>query len=129
MSRNIANILWTKACHDFNAGSRIADANPEDIGDQVLGLLLQQSVEKATKALITAKNLKYSHTHDIHHLFQLLAKKIEVPQQFEDLIGLSMFATREKYESPILPDRLDKQDLLNEVKAFLEWVAAAGNFN
>jgi hypothetical protein len=40
-----------------------------------------------------------------------------------------MFATREKYESPILPDRLNKQDLLNEVKAFLEWVAAAGDFN
>jgi len=126
LSKNIANILWTKAGHDFNAAAEIVDADPMKIGDQVFGMLLQQSVEKAVKALILAKNLKYSHTHDLHHLLNLLSKKISVPAQARELEDLTIFASRERYETPISDDRLDRRQLLEAVREFLVWTSEVG---
>jgi len=43
-----------------------ANADPP-MNDETVGLHLQQAVEKATKALMTWKNIKYPFTHDIPH--------------------------------------------------------------
>ena len=56
MSENIANILWIKALHDYNAAENLQDSDPEIVGDQVIGLLLQQSVEKAIKSTLLRRS-------------------------------------------------------------------------
>lgn len=119
----IADVLWNKACHDWNAAERLLDADPEFIGDQVFGFLLQQSVEKATKSVLTRKKIKYDHVHDLGILlgilFDTLSKKIDVPPKFGRLRGLTMYATIERYESPLSPHRLDRQEILTLVREFL----------
>lgn len=127
-SRNVAVVLFTKACHDWNAASRLVDVDPLVVGDQVFGLLLQQSVEKAIKSLIATTSLRYDHTHDIHHLIRQLSKKIDVPEQFSSLDELTLFASREKYEAPISEHALDRTTILTSVQCFLEWVSKTGAF-
>jgi HEPN domain-containing protein len=123
LSRNVANVLWTKAFHDYNAAEKLKDVDPEIVGDQVFGLLLQQSVEKAVKSLILRANLSYDRTHDLHHLFKILSKKMVIPAEFEPLEGLTMFASHEKYEAPISQTLLDRRGLLRGVKKFLDWAS------
>ena len=120
MSRSIAEMLWLKACHDYNAAEKLLDSDPEIVGDQVFGLLLQQSVEKAIKSTLLRKRLKYERVHDVGVLLDILSKKIAIPPKFERLQGLTMYAATERYESPLSPRRLDRQEILNLVRGFLE---------
>jgi HEPN domain-containing protein len=112
-------VLWDKACHDWNAAERLLDADPELVGDQVFGFLLQQSVEKATKSVLARKRIKYDRVHDLGLLLDTLSRKIEVPPQFGKLRGLTMYATSERYESPPSPHRLDRREVLDLVREFL----------
>jgi len=128
LSKSIATILWTKARHDFNAASVLVNLSPLEVGDQVFGLLLQQSIEKSVKALILAMKLRYDHTHDIEHLFHQLSKKIQVPSQFEELIEMTVFASKERYETPLSDRPIDRSVYLVNVQYFLEWIAETGGF-
>ena len=119
MSKIVADVLWVKACHDWNAASKLLDTDPELVGDQVFGLLLQQSVEKATKSVLTRWRVKYDRVHDLGLLLDTLSKKIEVPPKFGRLRGLTMYATSERYESPLSPHRLDRREILDLTKEFL----------
>lgn len=126
MSRAVAAILWTKSCHDFNAAADLKDTDPDRVGDQVFGLLLQQSVEKAVKSLMLRKNLRYSHTHDLRKLFQELSRRVEIPPELGYLDELSSFAMQERYEVPVSPYRMDRNGLLRDVRLLLDWVAENG---
>ena len=129
MFKIVAHTLWIKANHDFNAAAKIVDTDPREVGDQVFGMLLQQSVEKAIKALILTKNLKYDHTHDLHRLLNLLAKKTTVPEKIRELEDLTMFASQERYETPISDDKLNRPWLLDTVQEFLAWALEEGEFD
>jgi HEPN domain-containing protein len=125
LSRAVAKILWTKAQGGFHAAVVLANADPP-IGDEAVGLHLQQAAEKATKALLTWKNIKYPFTHDIHTLLQLLAgKDCVVPEQFWDLDTLTPFATQARYERVVPPGSLDRSAFLALVREFLAWTAGA----
>ena len=119
MSEETANILWIKACHDYNAAEKLLDSDPEIIGDQVFGLLLQQSVEKAIKSILKRKRLKYKHIHNVRILLDTLSNHIDIPPGFEKLQGLTMYTSTEKYESPLSPHKIDRQEILDLVRNFL----------
>ena len=116
----MANILWTKAIHDYNAAHELCDVDPETVGDQVFGLLLQQCVEKALKASILRCSLKYQRVHDIAILMKTLAKRCDVKPEFGELCGLSSYAATERYESPFSTHRLDREGLLDLTRVLLE---------
>jgi HEPN domain-containing protein len=119
LSRDIAAILWIKALHDYNAANKLLSIDPEIVGDQVFGLLLQQSVEKAIKSTLLEKGQKYLHVHDLSLLIDTLSEKIAIPPGFGRLQDLTMYAVTED-ESPLSPHRVDRQELLGIVKSFLE---------
>lgn len=119
MSENIANILWIKALHDYNAAENLQDSDPEIVGDQVVGLLLQQSVEKAIKSTLLRRRHKYNRVHDVGILLDVLAEEIVIPPEFERLKGLIMYASIERYESPLSPHRIDRLSILKLVREFL----------
>jgi HEPN domain-containing protein len=121
LSKSIANVLLTKSAHDYNAAKHFVNVEPALVGDHVFGLLLQQSVEKAVKALTLDHRLKYEHIHDIHRLFQILSKKIAIPAEFDILEGLSMYATRERCEAPLAEQHIDRGALIELTRRFLEW--------
>jgi HEPN domain-containing protein len=119
LSEDTANILWVKACHDYNAAEKLLDSDPEIVGDQVFGLLLQQSVEKAIKSILKRKRLKYKHIHNVRILLDTLSDRIDIPPGFEKLQGLTMYASTEKYESPLSPHTINRQEILDLVRDFL----------
>lgn len=119
MSEDTANILWIKACHDYNAAERLLGSDPEIVGNQVIGFLLQQSVEKAIKSILKKNRLKYAKTHDVGDLLDILSRIIDVPPKFGDLLGLTMYASIERYESPLSPHEMNRQKILDLVRDFL----------
>ena len=125
MSENVAAILWIKSLHDYNAAEELQDSDPEIVGDQVFGLLLQQSVEKAIKSTLVRKGQKYNRVHDVGILLDALAEEIDIPPRFERLKGLTMYASIERYESPLSPHRLDRREILSLAGAFLNLLEEA----
>lgn len=121
MSKAVAEILRKKAQGDLNAAVVLAHADPP-MDDETVGLHLQQAVEKAAKALLTWKNIKYPFTHDIDSLLQMLAAKgCGVPEQFSDLDTLTPFATQARYERAVPPGSFDRAAFIELTRRFLAW--------
>lgn len=59
---------------------------------------LQQSVEKALKALLLHKNIKFPKTHDISDLLKLLIKsQVEIPECVLNSSVLTFYAIQARY--------------------------------
>ena len=90
--------------------------------DETVGLHLQQAVEKAAKALLTWKNIKYPFTHDIDALLRMLtANSCPVPGPFSDLDTLTPFATQARYERAVPPGSFDRAAFIALTRDFLAW--------
>jgi HEPN domain-containing protein len=121
LSRAVAEILRKKAQGDFNAAVVLAHTEPP-MDDETIGLHLQQAVEKAAKALLTWKNIKYAFTHDIDAIFKMLNEKgCPVPRQFADLDTLTPFATQARYERAVPPGSFDRAAFIDLARDFLAW--------
>jgi HEPN domain-containing protein len=121
LSKAVAEILRTKAQGDFNAAVVLANADPP-MNDETVGLHLQQAVEKASKALMTRKNIKYPFTHDIDTLLRVLTEKgCPAPERFTDLDTLTLFATQARYERVVPPGSFDRRAFIDLVGDFLRW--------
>jgi HEPN domain-containing protein len=117
----VAEILRTKAQGDLNAAVVLAHADPP-MNDETVGLHLQQAVEKAAKALMTWKNIKYPFTHDLDTLLQVLTDKgCPAPGRFADLDTLTLFATQARYERVVPPGSFDRDAFIGLVDDFLRW--------
>jgi HEPN domain-containing protein len=121
LSKAVAEILRDKAQGDLKAAVVLAHVDPP-MNDETVGLHLQQAVEKAAKALLTWKNVKYPLTHDIDALFRALAaKRCPVPERFSDLDTLTPFATQARYERAVPPGSFDRAAFIALVEDFLAW--------
>lgn len=121
MSRAVAELLHKKAQGDFDAAVLLARADPP-MSDEIVGLHLQQAVEKATKALLACKNVDYPFTHDLATLLHLLAAKgCAVPARFSDLDMLTPLATQARYERAVPPGSFDRPTYVALVRDFLAW--------
>ena len=110
-----------KAQGDFDAAVVLANADPP-MADETVGLHLQQAVEKAAKALMSRRNIKYPFTHDIDTLFQMLkANGWSVPRQFADLDTLTLFATQARCERAVPRGSFDRAAFVDLVRDFLAW--------
>jgi HEPN domain-containing protein len=121
LSKAVAEILRRKAQGDFNAAVVLANAHPP-MDDETVGLHLQQAIEKAAKALLTRKDIKYPFTHDIDTLLRLLTVKgCPVPERFADLDTLTLFATQARCERAVPPGSFDRAAFLALARDFLAW--------
>lgn len=125
MSKAVAEILRKKAQGDLDAAVVLANADPP-MTDETVGLHLQQAVEKAAKALLTQKRIKYPFTHDIDLLLQVLtAKGCPAPARFAELDILTPFATQARYERAVPPGSLDRAAFIELTRDFLAWTASS----
>jgi HEPN domain-containing protein len=121
LSEAVAEILRKKAQADFNAAVVLAAADPP-MDDETVGLHLQQAVEKAAKALLTWRDIRYPFTHDIDTLMQALTVRgAPVPGRFSDLDTLTLFATQARYERVVPPGSFDRALFIELVRDFLVW--------
>lgn len=103
----------------------LAKADPP-MDDETVGLHLQQAAEKAAKALLAERGIKYPFSHDINVLLQLLVTDgCPVPAHFVDLDTLTPFATQARYERPVPPGAFDRAAFIKLVRDFLAWTNSA----
>ena len=120
-------VLWTAAVHDYRTAEYLA-ANPEMTTNNV-GMHLQQSVEKALKALLSKRKVTYKFTHDLTKLFKLAASKSDVPAEFDDLQLLTPFVEGLRYELPVPADDFNSRYFVGLTREFLDWISAEGDFS
>lgn len=125
MSRIIADLLRRKAQGDFNAAVVLAQADPA-MDDETVGLHLQQAVEKAAKAVLARRGVKYPFTRDINVLLRSLAAHGDsVPERYAELDTLTLFATQARYERAVPAGAFDRAAYLSLVRDFLAWTDSA----
>jgi HEPN domain-containing protein len=120
-------ILWATALHDYEAVLYLAEN--QKISPNIVGMHLQQTVEKAVKAYLTKRKVSYRFTHHIDKLLEYVERKIAVPQQFDDLKMLTPFGESLRYELPVPPDEFDAVAFIRLVTEFLQWIAEIGDFS
>jgi HEPN domain-containing protein len=120
-------VLWATALHDYEAVLYLV--SNQKISTNIVGMHLQQAVEKAAKAYLTKKKVSYRFTHHIDKLFEYVEQKIEIPPQFAELKMLTPFGEGLRYELPVAPDEFDVELYVELVGGFLRWVASSGNFS
>jgi HEPN domain-containing protein len=93
----------------------------EGVTDAILGFHAQQAVEKAIKAVLVAKGIKFRFSHNLDYLRDLCSEAgIELPEALDGMENLTPFATAERYGSPA-PAGLDREQALAWAAGALAW--------
>src|SRR4051812_27450027 len=100
--RDHAISMLDMALHDVRAIQGMQ--HPSLIGtdffsDEIFGFHAQQAVEKALKAWLSFRSVKYRHTHDLAQLIDDLADCGEDVSTFLDMTEFNPFAVQYRYES------------------------------
>jgi HEPN domain-containing protein len=91
------------------------------VTDAGLGMLCQQAVEKAIKAVLSAKGTEFPFTHDLERLRGFAKKSgIELPTTLDGIEALTPFARDERYGSET-PLGLDRDQALKWAAEAIAW--------
>jgi HEPN domain-containing protein len=91
------------------------------IDDSTIGLHVQQAVEKALKAVLSASDVAFRRTHDIVELLDVLCDAgLPAPPHADVLDTFNPFAVAARYGVPI-GSRLDRQQALRIVEDVWTW--------
>lgn len=89
-------IFLIKAKQDFVLVEQVI--NNQDVVDEIKHFHLQQSVEKALKALLSFKGTQFPKTHDLEDLIDLAAENnISLPEYIDILTELTPYAVEFRY--------------------------------
>ncbi len=91
------------------------------VTDAGVGMLTQQAVEKAIKAVLSARQTKFPFTHDLKQLKEFAKESgIDLPTALNGVERLTPFARDERYGSEI-PLSLDRDQALRWAAAAIAW--------
>ncbi len=93
----------------------------EGIADPIVGFHAHQAVEKAIKAVLSARETEFPFTHDLERLRDFAEEcGIELPSTLEGMQHLNSFARGERYgsEAPLI---LDRDQAMNWATAAIAW--------
>lgn len=109
-------LLLRKSAQDESA---LSDTLPETI----FGFLAQQPIEKLLKALLAQMGLQYPLTHDLTRLKTDLAAVGEtLPPAPVALSELNEYAVNYRYDDPLAPTPLNRQEVAATVHILREFV-------
>jgi HEPN domain-containing protein len=93
----------------------------EGVTDAGVGMLTQQAVEKAIKAVLAANGIEFPFTHNLEHLSRLGEDAgIELPSLLAGVENLTPFALAERYGSEA-PIALDREQAIGWTAAAVAW--------
>lgn len=119
---DVASALLAKARGD-EAGLRALAGN-SDVPDHVAGFLAQQAIEKAFKAVLTARGVPFERSHDIDYLCSLIEDSgLPLTSELRAAVALTPWAVEYRYADPFDANPLDRTDALATVVAVGEWAA------
>lgn len=121
---DVARALLAKASGD-EAGLR-ALADRHDVPDHVAGFLAQQAIEKALKAVLTARGVSFERSHDIDYLCGLIEDLgLPLTPELLEAVALTPWAVEFRYADPFDASPLDRVSALATVVAVREWAERA----
>jgi hypothetical protein len=96
---DVAAALLEKAQGD-EAGLRVL-VDRLDVPDHVPGFLAQQAIEKALKAVLTARGVAFQRSHDIDYLCGLLESSgLSLAPELRAAVALTPWAVESRYADP-----------------------------
>lgn len=97
-SRQLAEALLEKAAGDEATLRALVERR--EVPDEAIGLHAQQAVEKALKAVLAARGVRYPFTHDIDRLVELVETEgLELSASLREAGRLTPWALAHRYES------------------------------
>lgn len=97
--------------------------NHAEISDEIIGFHFQQAVEKMLKAACTLREIRFSKTHNIRVLMDLLSDHNCVfPDHFEELDALTPFGVMGRYENVPFDLPFKRNTILGILEKIKEWV-------
>jgi HEPN domain-containing protein len=120
--QGLARLLLQKARQDFALVQNVGDN--ETIADEIVGFHVQQTVEKAIKAVLTRLGTQYEYTHDLSLLYQQVEDAgADPPTTLDALEELVPFAVQFRYTLYMSLD-FDRQAGARLAREFIEWAHA-----
>lgn len=118
-SQELAKTLIDKAAGDEATVRALVES--DEVPDEAIGLHPQQAVEKALKAALAARAVRYPFTHDIDRLLELLQDDgLQPPASLRGAGRLTPWALAHRYESaPTLGAA--RQDMLALASEAVSW--------
>ena len=114
--------LLQAARKDLNALTGMEDR--KIFVDEIFGFHVQQALEKALKAWITALKLQYPRTHDITVLLAILERHGQDVGQLWNFVKYNAFAVQFRYEShDSLEEQVPRHSVIAAVTELVERVA------
>jgi len=119
---DVADALLAKAVGDEAGLSALVDHH--DVPDHVAGFLAQQAIEKALKAVLTARDVPFERRHDIDYLCSLIEDAgLDLTPELKAAVALTPWAVEFRYADPFDAPPLDRANALETVVAVREWAA------
>jgi HEPN domain-containing protein len=113
-------VLIAKARDDLAAALALVDSS--DVSDAVIGFHAQQAVEKALKAVLSARDVEYEFRHDVAYLCELLEDDgVELPETVAGADVLTPWAAEFRYEDPPWDEPLDRGDAVSRASMVTDW--------
>jgi HEPN domain-containing protein len=120
--QELARLLLQKARQDLALVQNVGDN--ETIADEIVGFHVQQTVEKAIKAVLTRLGTQYEYTHDLSLLYQQVEDAgADPPTTLDALEELVPFAVQFRYTLYMSLD-FDRQAGARLAREFIEWAHA-----
>ena len=120
--QELARLLVEKARQDLTLVRNVQDA--ETIADEIVGFHVQQSVEKALKAVLTRLGTQYEFTHDLSLLYQQVERVgVTPPVPLDPVEELTAFAVQFRYTLYEEQD-FDRRSGAGLAEKFVEWAHA-----
>jgi HEPN domain-containing protein len=95
----------------------------DGVAETILGFHCQQAVEKALKAALASRHIKFPHTHDLAGLIELCRQAdLGVPKDLQGADRLAPYGVQMRYESTHAA-ALDRAQALRWAEAAVEWAA------
>jgi HEPN domain-containing protein len=105
--REYAELLLQKARGELGAAQTLIAT--ENYAAHVVGFLLQQTVEKALKSVLAARETEIPHTHDLEELVKLLASTgVSLRPALVEVDWLTPWGVTFRYDDPIVPLDADR---------------------
>jgi HEPN domain-containing protein len=113
--------LLALANDDLKA-SRVMARDVEDFSDAIFGFHIQQTIEKAFKAWLSALGVEYPKTHELHRLLILLEECGAATDRFQWVEEFNPFAVQFRYESSPWDEPLDRGQSITWASELLDHV-------
>lgn len=126
---DLADVLLRKSSQDEVAVRELL--SNQEVADEIVGFHAQQAVEKALKAVLGQRGVRYPRTHDLTRLIELLQESgLESPEWLADADRLTRYAVVRRYEELAgIEEPLDREgtlELVRRVRAWAEQLIRAG---